>query len=66
MNFSFKCFLSNVEEINLLLFLFKKIKNSDFDFCYLMENNQLKCGIVYKKIAMRESDDERMINYEWP
>ena len=33
-NFSFKCFLSNVEEINLLLSLFKKAKNNNFDFCY--------------------------------
>ena len=31
----------------------------------LMGNNQLKCGILYKKIAMQEGDDERTINYEW-
>ena len=29
-----------------------------------MTNNQTKCGIIYKKIAMRAGDDERMINYE--
>ena len=26
----------------------------------------MKCGIIYKKIAMRTGDDERRINYEWP
>ena len=31
-----------------------------------MTNNQTKWGIIYEKIAMREGDDERMINYEWP
>ena len=31
-----------------------------------MANSQMKCGIVYKKIAMWADDDERMINYEWP
>ena len=31
-----------------------------------MANNQLKCGILYEKIAMRVGDDERTINYEWP
>ena len=59
-NFSFKCFLSNVEEINLLLSLFKKL-----DFCYLMANNQLKCSIIYEKIAMRAGEDEWIIYYEW-
>ena len=34
-------------------------------FCYLTANYQLKCGIIYKKIAMRAGDDERRINYEW-
>ena len=29
-----------------------------------MTNNQTKCGIIYEKIAIREGDDERMIN-EW-
>ena len=32
-------------------------------FCYLMANNQLKCGIFNEKIAMRTGDDERIINY---
>ena len=36
----------NVDEINLMLSLFKKAKNSNFDFCYLMANDQLKCGII--------------------
>ena len=31
-----------------------------------MANKQIKCGIIYEKIAMRVGDDERMINYEWP
>ena len=31
-----------------------------------MANNQLKFSIIYSKIAMRASDDERRINYEWP
>ena len=31
-----------------------------------MTNNETKCGIIYEKIAMREGDDEQMINYEWP
>ena len=31
-----------------------------------MTNNQTKCGIIYKEIAMGAGDDERMINYEWP
>ena len=65
-NFSFKCFLSNLEEINLLFSLFKRAKNSNFDSCYLVANNQLKCGIIYKKVAMRVGDDERITDYEWP
>ena len=35
-------------------------------FLSVMAYNQTKCGIIYKKIAMRAGDDERMINYEWP
>ena len=31
-----------------------------------MANNQLKCSIIYSKIAIRASDDGRRINYEWP
>ena len=64
--FFIKCFLSNVEEINLLLSLFKKAKNKDYDFCYLMTNNQLRCRFIYEKIVMRAGDDEQIINYEWP
>ena len=30
-----------------------------------MTNNQTKCGVIYEKITMRASDDERMNNYEW-
>ena len=30
-----------------------------------MTNNQMKCGIIYKKIVMQVGDDEQMINYEW-
>ena len=26
----------------------------------------MKCGITYKKIAIRAGDDERLINHEWP
>ena len=64
--FFIKCFLSNVEEINLLLSLFKKAKNKNYDFCYLMTNNQLRCRFIYEKIAMQAGDDEQIINYEWP
>ena len=35
-------------------------------FCYLIANNQLKCGIIYKTIVMWLDDDKRRINYEWP
>ena len=31
-----------------------------------MTNNQMKCGIIYEKIAMQAGDDEQIINYEWP
>ena len=38
------------------------MENSNFDFfCYLMTNNQLKCGIFYIKIMMWAGDDERLI-----
>ena len=30
-----------------------------------MTNNQLKCNINYGKTAMRASDDEQIIDYEW-
>ena len=30
-----------------------------------MANNQMKCGIIYKKIVMYVGDDEQMINCEW-
>ena len=26
----------------------------------------MKCGIIYKKIAMQVGDDKQRINYEWP
>ena len=51
-------FLSSINQIiNWNAVLFTKINQS---------NNQLKCGIIYKKIAMRADDDEQRINYEWP
>ena len=31
-----------------------------------MANNQLKCDIFYKIIAMRLGDHEQTVNYEWP
>ena len=34
-------------------------------FFILMSNNQTNCGIIYEEIAMRASDDKRMINYDW-
>ena len=63
MNFSSKCFLSNVEEINSLLSCFKKSKKEQKT---KIANNQLKCSIIYKTIMMRAGDDEQRINYEWP
>ena len=67
MNFFSKCFLSNVEEINSLLSFLKTLWNNNFVFfCYLTASNQLKCGIIYEKIAMRVGDDEQRINDEWP
>ena len=40
--------------------------NCNFDFFLsVMTNNQTKCGIIYKKIAMQVGDDEQMTNYEW-
>ena len=48
-------------------FFFQKIRKiTILIFCYLIANNQSKCGIIYKKIALRAGDDERKINYEWP
>ena len=66
MNFSFKCFLSNVGEVNLLLFFSKKKKKKTvLIFCYLMAKNQLKCGVIYEKnIVMWVGEDERIINCE--
>ena len=64
-NFSFNCLFSNVEEINLLLSVLKKAKNKNFDFCYLMANNQLKCGIIYKKVAVRVGDDAWIHYWYW-
>ena len=31
-----------------------------------MANNQLECGVICEKIAIRAGDDERIIYYEWP
>ena len=64
-NFSFNCLFSNVEEINLLLSVLKKAKNKNFDFCYLMANNQLKCGIIYKKAAVHVGDDAQIHYWYW-
>ena len=33
-------------------------------FYSVMTNNQMKCGIIYKKIVMQVGDDEQIINYE--
>ena len=30
-----------------------------------MTNNQLKCGVIKKKINIRAGDDKRVINFEW-
>ena len=49
-----------------LSFWFLFFFNFNFDFLSMITNNQIKCGIIYEKIAMRVGDDERMINYEWP
>ena len=44
----------------------KKQKITILILVYLMANSQLKCSIIYKKIAMGAGDDERIINHEWP
>ena len=31
-----------------------------------MTKNEMKCGIICEKIAIRVDDEKRMINYEWP
>ena len=49
-NFTWKCFLSNVEEINSLLLFSKNLKTTILIFCYLVPTNQLKCSIICKKI----------------
>ena len=67
MNFSSKCFASNVEEINSLLSFFKKFEKQQFWFFYcLIASNQMKCGNIYKNSAMRVGDNERRTDYEWP
>ena len=33
-------------------------------FYSVMTNNQMKCGIIYKKIVIQVGDDEQIINYE--
>ena len=40
-------------------------KKNNFLFLYLMANNQLNCGIILEKIAMRPGNDEQIITYEW-
>ena len=30
-----------------------------------MANDQLKCGIIYKKLVMQAGDDKQKINFEW-
>ena len=60
--FSFKCWRNT-----FTAFFFQKTGEiAILIFCYLIANNQLKCGIIYKKIAMRVGDNEWKINYEWP
>ena len=49
-----KHFLSNVEEINLLLSFFKKLRNKYF------------AVLFPKKIAMQVGHDEQIINCQWP
>ena len=60
--FSFKCWRNK-----FTAFSFQKIRKiTILIFCYLIANDQLKSGIIYKKTEMRAGDDERKINYEWP
>ena len=43
------------------------MRNINFDFfVFLVANNQLKCSIIYIKIAMQAGDDKKRINHEWP
>ena len=70
MNFSFKCFLSNVGEVNLLLF-FKKKKSSKFtsptfESTLLLNGKKsikMRC-YLRKKIVMWVAEYERIINFE--
>ena len=56
---SFKCWRNK-----LTAFIYHEIKKrAIFIFCYLIANNQLKCGI---KIALRVGDDEQIIKCKWP
>ena len=50
--------------IKHLAFSIIYLKVVNFDF--LLFDGKLKRGIVYKKMAMRAGDDERIANYEWP
>ena len=34
-------------------------------FLSVMTDNQMKCGIIYKKIVMQVGDGEQMISFEW-
>ena len=56
-------FLSNVlSQVFGFIYSYKQ-KNNNFDFRYLMANNQLKCGVIYNKTVTWADDGERMINY---
>ena len=65
--FSFKC---QRDKFTACFLFWKKRKKKKSKknltvliFYYLMANNQMKCSIIYKKIAMRIVDDEQiMIN----
>lgn len=61
------CVMEMRQEINLLLSFSKKIKKQKIlFFCYLMANNQVKCGITYERKSRSGWDNGRIMNYEWP
>ena len=62
------CVMEMRQEINLLLSFSNKIKKTAilFFFCYLMANNQMKCGITYERKSRSGWDNGRIMNYEWP
>ena len=69
MNFSFKCFLSNVGEVNLLLFFKKKgskFTSPTFESTLLFNGKKsikMRC-YLRKKIVMWVGEYERIINFE--